>query len=220
MMMTAAAYAEQLRQLLPRGRAWLTAPGSLLAQLLAAFGDELARADDRIAGLIDEADPLTTLELLPDWERVAGLPDACLPVTGSISDRQIRVARKISGQGGQSRAFFIDLAGQLGLEIEIEEFSPATCGHRLGSHIGGPQWRFVWRVTVLPPTEESATLAIRTSIARCGSRCGVRIRSFSIQELECVIRRAAPAHSKVLFAYPVDPEPMLWFDFLSNSGDY
>jgi len=218
-MTSAAAYAEQLRQLLPRGRAWSSAPGGVLSGLLAGFGIGLARADDRVGGLVAEADPLTTLELLPDWERVAGLPDACLPVTGSISDRQVRVARKISGMGGQSRAFFIALAAQIGIEIAIDEFRPMTAGRRCGVRIGGPDWRYVWRVRVLPLSEEAGTLAVRRTTFRCGSRCGDRLRSFSIQELECIIRRAAPAHTKVLFSYPVDPEPMLWFDFIT-AGDY
>ncbi len=218
-MRTAADYGTMLRQLLPQGRAWRAVIGSLLARMLDAFGEELARSDRRIIGLIGEADPLATLELLPDWERVAGLPDACLPTSGTVGERQLRVARKISGIGGQSRAFFIELAAQLGIEIAIDEFSPFTAGMRCGRPIGGSDWRFAWRVRVLP-ISETAGVSIRSSWFRAGSRAGERLRSFSIRELECVIRRAAPAHTKVLFAYPVDPEPVLLFDFLSDQGEY
>ena len=56
-MRDAAAYSAQLRQLLPQGRAWTAAPGGVLALLLDAIGEELARVDRRIFGLIGEADP-------------------------------------------------------------------------------------------------------------------------------------------------------------------
>lgn len=218
-MRTAAAYTEQLRALLPQGRAWRFDPGGVFAELLDALGVEFARADVRVAGLIEEADPSTTLELLPDWERVAGLPDACLPTSGTVGERQLRAVRKISGIGGQSRAFFIELAAQLGIEIAIEEASPFRIGSRMMERLDGEQWQFVWRVRVLPIAETSGA-AIRSSWFRIGSRMGERLRSFSITELECAIRRAAPAHTHVLFAYPVDPEPLLWFDFISDQGDY
>lgn len=219
-MRNAAAYAEQLGALLPRGRAWLRAPGSLMAALLAGIAEEFARADRRVIVLGDEADPDSALELLPEWERVAGLPDQCLPTTGTIRERQLRVARKISGLGGQSRAYFIDLAAQLGIAVTIEEFRPFTAGMRSGSRCYGVGWRFVWLVRVLPFSEGSG-FAVRNERFTAGhSRAGDRLRSFSVNELECIIRRAAPAHTKVLFSYPLDPDPALLFDFLSDQGGY
>lgn len=219
-MRNAFAYAAQLRALLPRGRAWASAPGSALAQLMDATALEFARVDGRASVLADEAIPLSALELLPDWERVAGLPDQCLPITGTIGERQRRVARKVSALGGQSRRYFAELAAQLGLSIAIEEFAPLQSGFRSGSRCQSAAWRFVWRVRVLP-FSESTGLVLRSERFRAGaSRSGDRLRSFSVSELECVIRRAAPAHTKVLFIYPVDPEPILLFDFLSDQGVY
>lgn len=215
-----AAYSAQLRQLLPKGRAWLSAPGSIMAALLEAAASGMERIDQRTADLIRESSPLTALELLPDWERVAGLPDACLPTSGTITERQIRVGRKLAGIGGQSRAYFIELAAQLGIAVEIEELLPARVGMRCGIACNGADWAFAWRVRILP-FSETEELYVRSQWARAGlGRAGDRIRSFSITELECLFRRAAPAHTKVLFAYPVDPEPIFWFDFLSDQGDY
>lgn len=215
-----AAYSAQLRQLLPRGRAWLSAPGSIMSSLLESLAAGMERVDQRTADLIRESSPLTALELLPDWERVAGLPDACLPTSGTITERQLRVARKLAGIGGQSRAYFIELAAQLGIAIEIQELSPFRAGMRAGLPCNSVEWTFAWRVRVLPFSETSE-LYVRSSWFRAGAgRAGDRIRSFSITELECLFRRAAPAHTKVLFSYPVDPEPIFWFDFLSDQGDY
>ncbi|MFN3748212.1 MAG: YmfQ family protein [Sphingorhabdus sp.] len=216
----AIAYREQLASLLPRGLAWLRAPGSIMAKLVEGIADEFGRFDARAFRLLDEADPGTALELLSDWERVAGLPDNCLPVTGSISERQRRVTRKIAGIGGQSRAYFIELAAVLGVEIAIEEFAPLRAGFRAGAAAYGQDWQFAWRVRVLAFSEASG-LVVRSERFRAGvGRAGDRLRSFSVQELECTIRRAAPAHTKVLFAYPNEPEAIMWFDFLSDYGEY
>lgn len=218
-MRSAASYADQMRALLPRGRAWLAGQNSVLFGLISGLAEEFARMDARLAQLLDEADPGAALELLPEWERLAGLPDACLPVTGSISERQRRVARKIAAQGGQSRAYLIAEAAMLGLGVEIDEFTPMASGFRSGAACYGSDWRFAFRVRVLPFSAETG-LRINTDRFHAGSRSGDRLRSFSVAELECVIRRAAPAHVAVMFSYPTEPEPALLFDFLSDDGEY
>ena len=214
--MSAASYAAQLAQLLPRGRAWRR--GGMLDALLAAFAEEFARADARAVRLLDEADPLSALELLPEWERVAGLPDACVPVADGIRDRQVAAARKIAGAGGQTPAFFIDLAERLGVEVRIEEFAPFVAGSLAGELVYSDAWAFTWRVRVLADSDSTADPArLRFAWFQAGlSSAGDPLRSFGIDSLECLIRRAAPAHTTVLFAYPDDPEPMLWFDFLTG----
>ncbi len=215
------AWRDNLAQLLPPGKAWPREPDSALVQLLHGFAEEFARLDGRAAVLRDEADPLSALELLPDWERLAGLPDACVPIPEGIRDRQIAVARKISGLGGQSRDFFIDLAERLGVEVEIEEFEPARCGFSVcGDFCWSDAWRFTWRVRVLADTQSSGDpTRLRFAWALCGTAsAGDAIRSFGIESLECLIRRAGPAHTNVLFAYPDDPEPVLWFDFTAQDG--
>jgi uncharacterized protein YmfQ (DUF2313 family) len=116
---SAAAYAAQLAALLPTGRAWPRDDGSVLMQLVAAMADELARIDGRASDLFEEGDPRTALELLSDWEGVAGLPDACVPVPGSIGERQAAVHMKVTALGGQSRAWYIARAAALGYAIAI-----------------------------------------------------------------------------------------------------
>jgi uncharacterized protein YmfQ (DUF2313 family) len=77
MALNAKAYLQQLQALLPRGLAWPRAVDAHLTKLLSAFSLEFARVDQRVDDLLDEADPRSTLELLPEWERMAGLPDPC-----------------------------------------------------------------------------------------------------------------------------------------------
>lgn len=212
-MFDAAAYRAQLAALLPQGAAWPREPDALLQKLLGGLAEELARVDGRAAAVIEESDPRTALELLTDWERVAGLPDGCVPVTGSVRERQLAVAAKIAGLGGQSRAFFIQLAASLGYSVEIEEFGPSRVGVRSGFRCFGSEWAHVWRMNIVPDDDDQL---IVSSWFRVGvSRSGERIRSFGAGQLECLVNRAKPAHSIVIFAYPEEPQPLFWFDFLN-----
>mgnify|MGYP001809569769 CR=1 FL=1 len=77
--MTRDDYLAQLVALLPTGPAIPREPGGVLLRLLEAPAAELARVDLRGAALLDEADPRATAELLTDWQRAFGLPDACSP---------------------------------------------------------------------------------------------------------------------------------------------
>lgn len=211
---TEAAYARQMAQLLPRGPAWNFAPDGPFAQLLLALGAEFARIDTRSLDLIEEADPRTTLEMLPDWERVAGLPDTCTGAPDEVSERQAALHQKIAGLGGQNRAAFIEIAARLGYQTEIEEHRPARIGDRVGDPVNGQDWAFAWTLNIRPfegYLEESEFLAV----AEIGDRVGVRLRGFGALDLECVIRRMAPAHTHVLFAYEVEPAPDFWIDFTS-----
>jgi len=207
-----AAYADQLAQLLPRGPAWQFAPDGPFAGLLLALAAELARIDARAIDLLDEADPRTALELLPDWERVAGLPDTCTGAPDDTGERQVALHQKLTGIGGQDRASFIEIAARIGYQIEIEEHIAAQVGMRCENPCNGDDWAFAWTVHVQPFEgifEESEFLAI----AKVGDRAGVRLRGFGSLDLECVISRAAPAHTHVLFAYEVEPTPAFWINF-------
>lgn len=208
----ASAYAGQLRQLLPRGAAWQVPVDGATAGLLLAFAGELARVDLRALDLLDEMDPRTALELLPDWERVAALPDTCTGEPDNVLERQVALHQKLTTIGAQNRAAFVEIARKVGYEITIEEHRPARIGMLLGGGLNAPAWTFVWTIHIRPfdgYLEESTFIAQ----ARCGDRLGVRLRGWGVLNLECLIGRAAPAHTTVLFAYEVEPTPAFWFDF-------
>jgi uncharacterized protein YmfQ (DUF2313 family) len=213
-MRTAADYTGQLQALLPQGRAWPREPDTWLGRLLAALAEEFARVDGRAMNLLDEADPFTTLELLPEWERLAGLPDPCLPIADTTRERQLAVAAKIAGIGGQTPAFFIELAAKAGLEVVIEEFEPFVAGSGAGDELFDDPWRHVFLVRAVAPSEaigEGFTLSLIDFTA--GSSAGERLRNWGATNVECLIARARPAHSISLFGYDADPDPALWFEF-------
>lgn len=197
MALSADAYRAQLQALLPLGDAWPRRPDAILTRALAAWAEELARIDARSERLLSEAMPSDTLELLSDWERVAGLPDDCgAELATTIEERRANLIIKLTQQGGASLAWFWDLAGRLGYEVGIEEFRPfiaglSRCGDRLW---GGHAVRHQWRVRVF-----GARLTyFRAGVSQCGD---LLLKITYAEDLECFLRRFAPAHTNVIFAY-------------------
>jgi len=191
-------YRAQLAALLPKGLIWPKELTALLHTLLGAIGAVFANTHNRLLDLIEEADPRTTLELLPDWERILGLPDPCTPsdVELTLQERRARVVQKLTLGGGQSPAFYIALAASIGYAIEIEEFRPFICGlSHCGDPIGGAYTdRYYWRVTVPGPR----VTYFRTGASRCGDSLGLIARA---EDLQCIFEESKPGHTRLLFSY-------------------
>lgn len=192
--MSAADYLSQLQALLPPGPAWPRDADATLTQLLAALADEFARVDLRAENLLDEADPRTTTEMLPDWERMAGLPDTCVPSAQTMQERRAALHAKLTTLGGQSRQYFIDLAAALGYTVTITEFSPFRVSESaVGDALYSDDWMFAWRVNA--PTTTIREFRVSESAV------GEPLRSWGNDLLECAISRRATAHTHVLFGY-------------------
>lgn len=186
-------YSDALSKLLPPGDAWRAA-GQPLGDVLDGLAAEMARLDARALFLVDEADPGKTIELLDDWERVLGLPDPCLTVEQSDSERRTSARTRYTLVGGQTASFYIALAAGLGYSATVEDFPSAAAADAAGVTYTGDGWAYTWRVNVV------ASTAIRSF--RVGlSSVGDPLRSWGVEALECLIKRYAPAHTIVLFAY-------------------
>ena len=192
MAMTADQYLSMLQALLPRGAAWTRRPGAVLSRLLAAEADELARIDRRTDDLLSEADPRNATETLSDWERVLGLPDGCAPNATSTRERRAAVLAKFTSVGGQSVPYFTALAASLGYTVTITKFRPHTCEHDCEHAVYDDPWAFAWQVN-------AALNTIREQ--SCVDDCEMPLRVWGNTQLECMMRRLAPAESYVLFAY-------------------
>lgn len=181
--MDAAAYARHLKQLLPPGAIWRFEPDSWLSKTLLAIADELARVGARAANLLDEWDPRTAIEMLTEWERVLGVS---VPAGATVSERQISIARQYVARGGQTAAYYIDLAARLGFVATVTDTG-------LGAS--------TWRVNV-DLAASSASYTLTAAEFRAGTaRAGDRVRNLSVADLEAAILRAKPAHTVVTFLY-------------------
>lgn len=187
-------YSGALAALLPQGPAWPRSPTSSLMLLMQALAAELQRLDTRAELLLAETDPATTTELLPDWERVVGLPDPCVTLAQTIAERRAALEGRLTSVGGQSKAFFIALASRLGYYVTIDEFASALAATAAGITFSGSQWAHIWRVNV--PTSVAFT-PFRVGAGAVGEP----LRTWSNEVLECQFNRFKPAHTQVLFAY-------------------
>ena len=189
-----AKYRELMLRLFPRGRAWAKDQGTVFYSFAEALGVEYARIDDALAQLMEDADPRTTNQLITDWENLVGLPDECQDIAPDIETRREDVVRKLTNRGGSSREFFSELAQSIGYDATVTDCFPFRAGrNRCGDRMFGDLWRFWFQVS---------SPDFQLDVFRCGvGRCGDRLRTFRNDELECVIRRSAPAHTKVQFLY-------------------
>lgn len=192
---TAEQYRDQLKALLPPGRALPREPGTSLETLLHGMAEELARLDARGMELLVDVNPMTTNELLPEWEAVAGLPDNCsATLEETTQGRRNALVAKLSSTGGQSPAYFIEVAAALGYEVTIEEFRPFRAGYSTaGEALTNGDWVFAWRVHA----PETTTISFRAGV----SAAGEPLASWGNDLLECKMQELAPAHTTVLFAY-------------------
>ena len=172
-------------------------PASNFARLLAAPAAETARAEARAEQLLVEADPRATTDLLAEWERLLGLPDPCAPNLtaaggATVAQRRARVVQRLTGRPRARPADYVALAASLGVAITITEFRHHTCELSCEAPLYDPAWDFAWQATA------PATLVID---ATCEDGAETPLRIFGDPSLECFIRRAAPPHTIVLFAY-------------------
>jgi uncharacterized protein YmfQ (DUF2313 family) len=190
-------YADALADLLPTGPAWPREPTSLLMRFLRGLADLWGDAgvDASAARLLEqESDPRLTFDLLPDWEGAFGLPDPCTGPLPTLAARRAALVAKMTTEGGQSRAFFIALAASIGFTITITEFRPFRAGiGRASDRVYGVDWAYAWQVNAP---------SVTVTLFRSGqSGAGERLATWGNLELECVIRRYAPAHTILIFAY-------------------
>lgn len=192
---SSADYLQQLQALLPPGPAWSRDDESTLTRLFDGLAQELARVHGRGLQLVEEADPRTTAELFGDWERVAGLPDACVQAFAgdqTVAQRRAALVGRLSTLGGQDPAYFIGLAAALGYAITITEFHEHTVDDDVDHPLYGAAWNFAWQVNAALNTFNEITVddTVDDPLASWGNAL-----------LECVIKRVSPAHTTVLFSY-------------------
>jgi uncharacterized protein YmfQ (DUF2313 family) len=156
---------------------------------------ELARVDSRAGVMPLEANPSTSAELLPDWERVAGLPDKCSgALEQTLQGRRNALLAKLTSTGGQSAAYFIEIAAVLGYTVTIETFRPFRVGRsRVGDLLTNGPWAFTW----LARAPEVSVTSFRVG----QSAVGERLRTWGNDTLECKLNQLKPAHTIAIFAY-------------------
>ncbi len=147
----------------------------------------------RAAYLLQDAFPVTPIELLPEWEDTLGLPDPCAGPSPSLQVRQQQVAARFVASGGQTTAYFISVAATLGYPITITEFAPFRVGQTVGQPLYGDAWAHAWQVN-------APTFTItRFEVGR--DTVGEALASWGNTVLQCELNRLKPAQTTLLFNY-------------------
>jgi len=184
------------RKLFPQGKAWQFEADSALSNLSDGMAIEPSRLDGRVSDFLIELNPATTTQLIDAWEADVGIPNECEPVATTLEQRRIAVIRKLKlqGRGGASRAFFEFLASEFGYTATVNDCFPARAGRlRAGDRLFGMLWLHWFQV-------QSENYVV-TDFRAGANRSGERLREFYNSELECVIERSKPAHTRVQFLY-------------------
>lgn len=190
----AADFAKGLKSLLPRGRVWPRDNDTTQNTLWQALGLTFERHNARVNNLLVDAFPLTTIELLPEWEKTLGLPDPCAGLAPTIEARRAQVIARLTSTGGQAIAYFIQFAANLGYTITVTNDAPFRVGWNCaGDPLKGQAWAFVWYI--------HAPLNTVTYFRVGSSAVGEPLAYWSNAVLECEFQSIKPAHSIVLFEY-------------------
>lgn len=195
MVVTVQSWLSSLQSLLPPGRAFTRDPDSVLSKVLTAVASMFLHAQLKFEALLDEADPRRATTMLPDWERMLGLPDHCTPAGQQLVDRQRAAYQRLTEEGGQSRPYFIGLAEKLGEPgVTITNFRRMTCNSNCNDGLYSLADRFAWRINIPRP-------ALNVRLANCNSHCNAALQEYAPSLIECAINERKPAESSVLFAY-------------------
>ncbi|PXX49363.1 YmfQ family protein [Aquitalea magnusonii] len=191
---SAADYLAAMQNLLPRGKAWPREPGATMTQGIFGLAPTYERQHARANNLLIDAFPASAYELLPEWEAAVGLPDPVLGLAPAVQGRRQQVVARLTAIGGQSAAYYRQLAGALGYSITVTNYAPFRCGQSAaGQPAGSQDWCHVWSVNAALNT------IIRFAAGQSGA--GEPLASWGNAPLQSQIQSAAPAHTVVQFHY-------------------
>jgi uncharacterized protein YmfQ (DUF2313 family) len=192
--LTTANFLAALQSLLPRGRVWPKAADAVQTAYWQGIAATYETQTERANGLLVDAFPASTYELLPEWEATLGLPDPCAGIAPTIQERRAQVVARFANSGGQSIAFFTQFASDLGFAITISEFAPFRMGQsRMGQQLGNTDWFFTWAT--------NAPLNTETFFRVGQSTMGEPLAIWGNTVLECEFTAVKPAHTILQFRY-------------------
>ena len=190
---SAADIAQAMMRLLPRGRIWRRDPGSMLSAWFLALAPTYVRNMESAAQVLSDANPATTVNLLVEWEKSLGLPDACTGANPSTERRQAAVRAKWGGRGSLTVAYFTALAANLGYTVTIEEFTPFTVDMPVDLPLLDGDWAFIWHV------DAPAIVTFYFSVDE--SSVDDPLEDYDSGELVCRFKADAPAETIVFFTF-------------------
>lgn len=170
------------------------ASGVLLSAEITSEGNCLDGVTLKAKTVVGAITPHRAGDLIVDWERLLGLK----ATSDSYQMRLRNVLLKIAETGGLSIPYFINLAAQLGFEININELSPFYADiNAAGDSVSAEDVIFTWQVVIKNRTDSFNAFAFRAD----ASTAGESLLMFGDPVIEQVFEDLKPAHTFVYFAY-------------------
>lgn len=192
--MDSTAYKNLINELIPQGLAWNPNPDSNLQKLITGESIEFARLEEEAIKVLKEINPLTTQNLITEWVDIALGEHRCQGLSTSGEELKRALLASLASLGGSSENYFEQIALAAGYTITITDFEQFRAGSsRCGDRVFGNEFCFVFQVNGDTYTETKFRAGL--------SRAGDHLTYFSNDLLECVLNRAKPAHTKIIFTY-------------------
>ena len=183
-----------LFRLLPSGRAFpLRNESSLVGKILRVISKELERFRIDLERLELEIDPRTATDLLPEWERLLGIPHCAGTLPATIEERRglivasyaTRLSTPASLRRNVSPQAVVDAATDLGFSISVVEHDPLQDGPPNPFDDPGTE-------AFIVDIGNAQTGPVR--LFRAGtSVAGDSLGAFGNEPLECLLERVLPA---------------------------
>ena len=194
-------YVSQLLSLLPNGFLWDKTSDTNLKKMLIPLATELASSHIRLEKLALEAVPNTTEELLEQWEKLLGLPDACSLLKfnkeNTFEERKALLLAKIISKNPCTKVFLENFIASLGYKAEISMLQPYTTGmSRIGMALNGANAN---RFLILVQLLEQKVEYFRIGKSEIGKDTMGKIDH--AEDLECYLKKYIPAYTQVVIGY-------------------
>lgn len=189
--------ARLLARHMPDGAVWQNKfnDQSNLGKLIVGLATEYFRISVMIENIMREIDINQTNDLILDWQQSVGIPDACLPISGTLEEQRRDILLKLTNYGGiQTAAEFVALAALFGFTASLSN-GVANGTFPLEFEVRFFDSRKSAVHTIIVDLEESrAVFALDFPIEFTSGVLGI---------IECLFRQLAPANCQLLFRYGV-----------------
>jgi len=164
---------------------------------LTATAVVLDNLQDSAARILTAIDPAKVPELLDEWEKDYGLPDACNGQAPTTTEERLgALYAKMVSHLPLTIPLLESIAASIGfVDTTVTKRQPATCISPCNTLLNGEAHRFV--LDVNSPYEQSV------QFASCVSPCNAPLAVFEEPLLECVFRKLEPAYALFKFHYGV-----------------
>jgi uncharacterized protein YmfQ (DUF2313 family) len=150
-----------------------------------------------IWGVQVEAGELATTYIPTNAAAVTRAEDTCsVVVPPSEAQRRSSLLGRLKRLANLSRQFMVDQAAALGYPgCTVTEFGPMTCQDSCDGATNSVEFIGVWKLNI--------PIATTVKYLTCESSCDAALASWGNSQLEYIINRRKPAHTKAVFAYAI-----------------